>query len=505
MRDELNAHRDTLKLELAILSEHKIAKVIKLLEELRRDSPQVQDRVDPQAQQIADPADAGSVLAAVRETDQPQDRRAGEQTPELLCSWRSRPTSGSFRNKRMHIRYGYDIALELGQPATILAMADVHSDFRGHIIEELELEVAPPSRPSALSMTMETLSDDCRPGRACHCVFRASFDADGREDEVDSSAEAAGVSDLPADTPPFLRASRYCETDLLSDFAWANFGAVRGGWARVQAVCDSVHQRLRFSYPEARPTRTASEALAEGVGVCRDFTHLAVALCRCLNIPARYCNGYLGDIGVPPDPAPMDFNAWFEAFLGDRWFTFDARHNQPRIGRILIARGRDAADIPMITTFGSDALTRFTVVTEGSWSPHPSRLDRQFKHGGGRSASVRRRGAAISRPIDCAAGFAERILEHSQGIGVSKTFSKPRRQLTRKALFAAAAVAALSSASAMAQNTSPNTLNDKMNTPTTHAGAMERTRLPPFGRPRLKPRTCRVKARASSRCRTPTC
>ena len=148
----------------------------------------------------------------------------------------------------------------------------------------------------------------------------------------------------------------------------------------MQAICDFVHQRLRFSYPEARPTRTASEALAEGVGVCRDFTHLAVALCRCLNIPARYCNGYLGDIGVPPDPAPMDFNAWFEAFLGDRWFTFDARHNQPRIGRILIARGRDAADIPMITTFGSHALTRFTVVTEeieGACIRSP--LDRRFR------------------------------------------------------------------------------------------------------------------------------
>jgi transglutaminase-like putative cysteine protease len=150
----------------------------------------------------------------------------------------------------------------------------------------------------------------------------------------------------------------------LSDFAWANFGAVSGGWAKVQTICDFVHQRLRFSYPEARPTRTANEALAEGVGVCRDFTHLAIALCRCLNIPARYCNGYLGDIGVPPDPAPMDFNAWFEAFLGGRWFTFDARHNQPRIGRILIARGRDAADIPMIASFGPHSLTRFTVVTE---------------------------------------------------------------------------------------------------------------------------------------------
>jgi transglutaminase-like putative cysteine protease len=172
------------------------------------------------------------------------------------------------------------------------------------------------------------------------------------------------MSELPPDALPFLRPSRYCETDLLSDFAWGNFGGVNGGWARVQAICDFVHGRLRFSYPEARPTRTAHEALAEGVGVCRDFTHLAIALCRCLNIPARYCNGYLGDIGVPPDPAPMDFNAWFEVFLGDRWFTFDARHNQPRIGRILIARGRDAADIPMIASFGSHHLTCFTVVTE---------------------------------------------------------------------------------------------------------------------------------------------
>jgi transglutaminase-like putative cysteine protease len=265
----------------------------------------------------------------------------------------------------MHIRYGYDIALELAQPATILAMADVHSDFRGYVVEETELEVAP-------AMAAERYIDDTgnvvrrlsAPAGQVSLRLQGVFRSDGREDEVDTAAEAVGVSDLPSDTLTFLRPSRYCETDLLSDFAWANFGAISGGWARVQAICDFVHQRLRFSYPEARPTRTASEALAEGVGVCRDFTHLAVALCRCLNIPARYCNGYLGDIGVPPDPAPMDFNAWFEAFLGDRWFTFDARHNQPRIGRILIARGRDAADIPMITTFGSHALTRFTVVTE---------------------------------------------------------------------------------------------------------------------------------------------
>jgi transglutaminase-like putative cysteine protease len=265
----------------------------------------------------------------------------------------------------MDIRYGYDIALELGQPATILAMADVHSDFRRSIVEETELELAP-------AMRAERFIDDngnvvrrlSAPAGPVSLRLQGVFRSDGSEDEVDVGAEAVGASDLPSDTLPFLRASRYCETDLLSDFAWANFGSVSGGWARVQAICDFVHGRLRFSYPEARSTRTANEALAEGVGVCRDFTHLAVALCRCLNIPARYCNGYLGDIGVPPDPAPMDFNAWFEAFLGRRWFTFDARHNCPRIGRILIARGRDAADIPMITTFGPHALTRFKVVTE---------------------------------------------------------------------------------------------------------------------------------------------
>jgi transglutaminase-like putative cysteine protease len=265
----------------------------------------------------------------------------------------------------MHIRYGFDVALDLAQPTAILTMMDVHSDVRCGVAEESALELAP-------ILSAERFVDDggnivrrlSAPAGPVSLRLQGVFRTDGREDEVDTAAEAVAAPDLPHDTLPFLRPSRYCETDLLADFAWANFGAVSGGWARVQAVCDFVHHRLHFSYPQARPTRTASEALAEGVGVCRDFTHLAVALCRCLNIPARYCNGYLGDIGVPADPAPMDFNAWFEAFLGDRWFTFDARHNQPRIGRILIARGRDAADIPMITTFGSHRLTRFAVVTE---------------------------------------------------------------------------------------------------------------------------------------------
>jgi transglutaminase-like putative cysteine protease len=244
-------------------------------------------------------------------------------------------------------------------------MMDVHSDVRSGIAEESELQLMP-------ILPAERFVDDsgnvirrlCAPAGVASLRLDGVYRTDGRADEVDTTAETVAMSELPLDALPFLRPSRYCETDLLSDFAWANFGGVNGGWARVQAICDFVHGRLRFSYPEARPTRTASEALAEGVGVCRDFTHLAITLCRCLNIPARYCNGYLGDIGVPPDPAPMDFNAWFEVFLGDRWFTFDARHNQPRIGRILIARGRDAADIPMIASFGSHNLTCFSVVTE---------------------------------------------------------------------------------------------------------------------------------------------
>ena len=264
----------------------------------------------------------------------------------------------------MEIRYGFHVALQLARPTALITMMDVHSDVRCGVTTELELKVTP-------AIPAERFVDEngnivrrlSAPAGVTALRLEGVFRSDGRLDAVDAAADAAPVSGLPPETLPFLRPSWYCETDLLSDFAWANFGAVSGGWAKVQAICDFVHQRLRFSYPEARPTRTANEALAEGVGVCRDFTHLAVTLCRCLNIPARYCNGYLGDIGVPPHPAPMDFNAWFEAFLGDRWFTFDARHNRPRIGRILIARGRDAADIPMITTFGSHTLTRFTVVT----------------------------------------------------------------------------------------------------------------------------------------------
>jgi transglutaminase-like putative cysteine protease len=265
----------------------------------------------------------------------------------------------------MLIRYGYDIEIELAQTTTIVTAMDVHSSQRHRTVQEGELQTSQP-------ISTETYVDQDRnvlrrmtgePG-ILRLRHEGLFQYDGAADERNPLANAWPIAALPAEVMPFLRGSRYCETDLLADFAWDAFGSINNGWARVQAVCDYVHGHLTFSYPNARPTRTAAQAMAEKSGVCRDFTHVAVALCRCLNIPARYCNGYLGDIGVIPDPAPMDFNAWFEAFIGGRWFTFDPRHNCPRIGRILIARGRDAADVPMITSFGPHRLASFNVIAE---------------------------------------------------------------------------------------------------------------------------------------------
>jgi transglutaminase-like putative cysteine protease len=207
--------------------------------------------------------------------------------------------------------------------------------------------------------------------------FKADFEIydSGKPDEVVPRARQHPIAELPDDALVFLLGSRYCDTQTLSDFAWRTFGS-KPGWARVQAICDFVHHHFKFGYAYARADRTASDAHRERVGVCRDFAHLAITLCRCMNIPARYCTGYLGDIGVPPDPAAMDFSAWFEVFLDGRWLTFDARHNRPRIGRILIARGRDAADVAISTSFGATELVRFKVVTEEVASQNNASADR---------------------------------------------------------------------------------------------------------------------------------
>jgi transglutaminase-like putative cysteine protease len=265
----------------------------------------------------------------------------------------------------MRIRYGFDIELSLPQPTTVVTVMDVHPSRKSDVIEESGVHTNQEIRFQKFidcfgNVTRRLTSD----GGTLGLKLVGSIGDSGLPDPVNLLANAVNVSELPADVLPFLVASRYCETDLLSNFAWSNFGSIKGGWAKVQAVCDYVNNRLTFSYPDARATRTAAQAMEERSGVCRDFAHVAITLCRCLNIPARFCNGYLGDIGVAPDPSPMDFNAWFEAYLDGRWYTFDARHNEPRIGRILISRGRDASDVAMITTYGPHRLLRFKVITE---------------------------------------------------------------------------------------------------------------------------------------------
>jgi transglutaminase-like putative cysteine protease len=262
----------------------------------------------------------------------------------------------------MLIRVGYDIVFEHPVPTPIVAMLYLHPSCRPAIRRDEYLLIDP-----AVQVTEYVDRFGNRCGRFVSPAGRirlwndAVIEGDGEPDRQDPTAAQCEIHELPDDTLEFLIASRYCEVDKMVVLAWQLFGSTAPGWARVQRVCDFVHRHLKFDYLQARNTRTAHEAYRERVGVCRDFTHLAVTLCRCLNIPARYCAGYLGDIRVPAVPDPMDFSAWFEVYLGDRWHTFDARHNVPRVGRVLMARGRDAADVALLTSFGSSRLDRFSV------------------------------------------------------------------------------------------------------------------------------------------------
>ena len=188
----------------------------------------------------------------------------------------------------------------------------------------------------------------------------------GWPDEFAPNAPQIAVEQLPPDVLVYLLGSRYCEVDRLTEIAWNLFGQTPEGWWRVQAICNWVHANVRFGYEFARSTKSAYEVFEERAGVCRDFTHLALTFCRCMNIPARYATGYLGDIGIPipPQNSPMDFSGWFEVYLGGRWYTFDARHNVPRIGRVLMAYGRDAVDVALTTAFGASVLEKFAVWTD---------------------------------------------------------------------------------------------------------------------------------------------
>jgi transglutaminase-like putative cysteine protease len=264
----------------------------------------------------------------------------------------------------MKIRAGYQIAYECTQPTPMLLALSIHPSREPDLLTEHALTFEPSVASTEYldgfgNLCTRVLAPTGRLTVRTDFVIRDS----GEPDEIAASAQQHLVQDLPDDVLVFLLGSRYCDTDRLTDIAWELFKDTPLGWGRVQAICDFVHERITFGYAHASPTRTAWDAYNEGIGVCRDFAHLAVTLCRCMNIPARYCTGYLGDIGVPPDPEPMDFSAWFDAYLDGRWYIFDARHNHPRIGRILMARGRDATDVALSTTFGRSVLAHFEVLT----------------------------------------------------------------------------------------------------------------------------------------------
>jgi transglutaminase-like putative cysteine protease len=270
------------------------------------------------------------------------------------------------RNVSVLIRIGYDIVLRLFNASPVVFLLRVHPSRQSTLMvpEDFQLE---PDLP--VECYLDSFGNHC--GRlnasagAIHFRNHAVVWDSGEPDLFAPEAEQELVCQMPPAAVTFLLPSRYCEVDSeLMAFAWEKFGPIAPGWSQVHAICDFVHEHIRFDYQHARSNRTALDTFREGVGVCRDFTHLAITLCRCLNIPARYVTGYLGDIGVPPMDAPMDFSAWMEAYLGGRWYSFDARHNQPRIGRIVIARGRDAADVPIIMVFANHRLEKFSVVTE---------------------------------------------------------------------------------------------------------------------------------------------
>jgi transglutaminase-like putative cysteine protease len=273
----------------------------------------------------------------------------------------------------MRIRLGYDIQFEVPVPAPVVAMLNVHPSRAGDLLEPDLLRIEP-------EVKQEQYTDGF--GNLC-CRFTAPagwirlwnstlIEDSGEVDPHDFAAREIPVADLPPEALVFLLNSRYCEVDLLSYTAAQLFGGMAPGWQRVQAICDWVHENVTFGYQFASATKTALDVYRERRGVCRDFQHLAITLCRSLNIPARYATGYLGDIRVPVTDAPMDFSAWFEAYLDGRWWAFDARNNEPRVGRVLMATGRDATDVAITTSFGDARLVHFEVTADEVTAPQAS-------------------------------------------------------------------------------------------------------------------------------------
>jgi transglutaminase-like putative cysteine protease len=265
----------------------------------------------------------------------------------------------------MLIRVGYEVVFQVPARTPMLLMLCTHPSQAGSLRETDNVHVEPDVPVEEFA---DVFGNRCSrlvaPPGTLRLWNMTLIEDSGEPDEVRASAQQEPVENLPLEVLPFLLASRYCEVDKLTDIAWSLFGQTRLGWPRVQAVCDWVHNNVQFGYQFASPFKSAADVYQQRAGVCRDLNHLALTFCRCLGIPARYATGYLGDIGVPSSPAPMDFSGWFEAYLDGMWFTFDARHNTPRIGRVLMARGRDAVDVAITTSFGPTYLEKFTVYTD---------------------------------------------------------------------------------------------------------------------------------------------
>lgn len=265
----------------------------------------------------------------------------------------------------MQIRLGCEMNFDFPKPTPMIVLLNVHYSRFGDLVSPDHLLTWP---RVPIESYRDSFGNWCCRLVAPQGPFRLGTDAtlrdNGLSDPVGLDAAQMAVEDLPSEALVYLLGSRYCETDRLSSEAWRLFEHTEPGWARVQAICDFVNQHITFGYEFSRPTRTAYEAYTEARGVCRDFAHLAVTFCRCMNIPTRYCTGYISDIGLPPPYATMDFAAWMEVYLGGRWWTFDPRNNAPRWGRVLIAQGRDAADVPLTHTFGPGNLVGFKVWTD---------------------------------------------------------------------------------------------------------------------------------------------
>jgi transglutaminase-like putative cysteine protease len=265
----------------------------------------------------------------------------------------------------MQLRAGYELIYNFPQPTPIILVVNIHYSRASDMVVP-DCLTAEPFIP--IIGYYDTFGNRCNrllaPAGRVRLTSDAVISDSGQPDEIVPSAAQHSVQDLPEEALVFLLGSRYCETDLLSQTAWQLFSGTAPGYARVQAICDYVHNHIAFNYQNASATRSAAQAFNEGTGVCRDYAHLAITFCRCMNIPARYCTGYLSDVGTPPPFAVGDFAAWFEAWIGGRWHIFDPRNNVPRIGRVLMARGRDACDVAIATTFGPNTLESFRVWTD---------------------------------------------------------------------------------------------------------------------------------------------